>query len=202
MTDSLLKIVRKREAWFKPSFGQIFEETWPTADWTVNETKPETIKIKGPDGKLVETDEEFVLVEQIIWRSEGSVPTSEQILAAGSAAWLSAAKKQAKRMVDRQAEGERLQFLTPGVGQAMVYMEKLEEARAWERGEEGDFPLLRAEDRPIAAVVADVLKQAAAWKAAAADIEGRRLGAKREIEAAANVDAVEAALVARNWLAI
>lgn len=113
--------------------------------------------------------------------------------------------------IDRAAEMARTKYVTPGSGQAAVYLSKQAEANAVE----GDanpsadkYPLLAASvgveadpttGKPcadVAAVGALVRKTAAAWSLIAADIEGRRMRAKKAVDAAASfADALTAANV-------
>lgn len=100
---------------------------------------------------------------------------------------ISAWKVRGAEMVDAAAERARLQFITPGAGQAMTYLRKLEEARAQQAGGPGPFPLLAATigiDGPnLAAVAAVCVAMGDAWANIAAAIETTRLGAKAAIEA-------------------
>lgn len=101
--------------------------------------------------------------------------------------------------VDQSAERARLQFITPGAGQAMVYLLKREEAQTFLRlePEEQDaqipqaWPMLSAE-RPVEPVdslagrAAVIVALAGQWRLAAARIEDLRLAAKAAIDAASD----------------
>ncbi len=120
-------------------------------------------------------------------------------------------KAQARRLIDSQAEERRLVHITPGSGQALVYVEKQREAKAAlaaladAEGKPVDpawFPLIAAElgvtGNDLEAVAATVIATAEAWIAVAAAIESTRLRAKRDVDAAqsaAEIDAVIAAIV-------
>lgn len=97
--------------------------------------------------------------------------------------------------VDAWAETARLQYITPGAGQAMTYEAKHREALV------GDGPLLRAEaealDLTVAEVAQSVLDAHAAWQQIGASIEATRLRAKRDIrnaETAAEMHAISESL--------
>jgi hypothetical protein len=104
------------------------------------------------------------------------------------------------RNVDMQAEGARLAWITPGAGQAAVYLMKREEAMAFAAAADpdpDDYPLLGAEvgitAPTLGEVAAIVTALADAWTQAAAAIEVIRLGAKRAIAEAETIEAVIAA---------
>lgn len=104
--------------------------------------------------------------------------------------------------VDGAAERCRSQWLTPGAGQAMVYLRKADEARALVAGGPGPFPLLAAsvgiEGEDQAAVAALVIAREAAWVQIGAQIEALRLAAKVAIEQAEDEVAARAA-AAVDW---
>lgn len=109
-----------------------------------------------------------------------------------------------ERAIDEQAEALRLQHITPGSGQAMVYQAKLEEARALTslEGEPNpeDFPLLAAsvgvDGGDIEAVAAAVLAMRVQWTALAAQIEHCRLHGKQAVRQAASDQEAHAAFCA------
>lgn len=94
-----------------------------------------------------------------------------------------------KYEVDRQAEVERLKYITPGTGQAMSYTEKRDEAiRASKEHspDAADYPTLSADlgitantIKEIATVVLDTYSQ---WKVVNRIIERKRLLAKKAID--------------------
>lgn len=185
-------------ALFRRSYGIVLERGWPGAQWTLH----------GDD-----------IANRLIWHSEGERPTVEEIEAISEEMWLAHAKDVGKAEVDRQAEVERQKVLTPGAGQAMVYLEKQREAREYmaklQAGEdvsdETIYPMLRASvgldtnwwDGTVIETVEGaantILYTAQAWAAIAAQIETGRLQAKRDIMAAETIEAVEAAMIAKGW---
>ena len=104
-----------------------------------------------------------------------------------------------KDMIDRSAENCRTQYITPGAGQAAVYLAKQAEADALQSDTKPDpanYPFLSVSvgveidpttGKPCAdvkAVAALVRGTAAAWTKTAADIEGKRMVAKKAVDAA------------------
>lgn len=86
---------------------------------------------------------------------------------------------------DRLAEQCRMQYLTPGEGQALTYQEKYAEAVACHAGGEGPYPHLEAEaaargiDRhQLCQEIIDTRNQ---WLQLSAFIEGERARCKRSI---------------------
>ncbi|MGE0724818.1 MAG: hypothetical protein AB7O45_10605 [Alphaproteobacteria bacterium] len=211
----MLTLTRRQQRFYRPSWGDVLSHAWPgpAHEWNAEETRPEPVFVETVDQRTGETirtptGDETVSLQSVAWAERNPVPppTEAEIEAAAPAAWLATARATAKRIVDRRAEGERLQHITPGDGQALVYVEKLAEARAvvalGGKPAAGDYPLLAAEGEDIVATADAVLAQAAGWKAIAADIERRRLGSKRDIDAAADIDAVEAVLAAGGWIRV
>jgi hypothetical protein len=103
---------------------------------------------------------------------------------------LEALKETLRRGVDSAAETARLRYITPGTGQAMVYLAKEEEARAVLAVQgppvAGQYPLLEADVSIGAAKSVVVAAQtvgmlAAQWRRVAAEIGTIRLGAKAAI---------------------
>ena len=102
--------------------------------------------------------------------------------------------------VDRDAEVARLLWITPGSGQALTYEQKRIEAErmATDPAPQPEaYPMLAAEvgitADTLAAVGALVRARAAAWTAAAAQIESLRLQAKAAVMAANNAAEARAA---------
>lgn len=112
-------------------------------------------------------------------------------------------KAEAKAQVDMAAEAARQRFITSGAGQAMVYQQKVAEARAFQAGGTGSFPHLTAEVGITAATAAEVaavvLAMEAAWLGISAAIEATRLAAKRDLAAAGDLAEVEAVLADLEW---
>jgi hypothetical protein len=115
---------------------------------------------------------------------------------------LEALKETLRRGVDAAAEGARLRYITPGTGQAMVYLAKEEEARAVLALQgpvpESVYRLLEADvavgiAADVTAAAQQVIALATQWRAVAAIIEGVRLGAKAAITAAEDEAAARAA---------
>ena len=103
---------------------------------------------------------------------------------------LEALKETLRRGVDAAAEQTRLRYITPGTGQAMVYLAKEEEARAVLALQgppvAGQYPLLEADvgigaADSVVAAAQTVATLAAQWRMIAAAIETTRLGAKAAI---------------------
>jgi|SRR5882672_30048 len=96
--------------------------------------------------------------------------------------------------VDTAAEAFRLNFITPGAGQAMTYAYKASEVKAWEADNTVPTPFLTAEATARGMTVADLAAEAGAqitaWITIGSKIEGARMGAKAAITAATTVPAM------------
>jgi hypothetical protein len=119
---------------------------------------------------------------------------------------LEKAKKRALDKIDEDAEKTRQRFATSGSLQAMVYLEKAEEARAYQTATnpiDADYPFLQAEASALAMDIADfaalVLQNRDAWTTAAADIEAIRAAAKAAVRAASDQSAIDTILNSLNW---
>ena len=130
--------------------------------------------------------------------------TSEEVAAVeASAPSLTEVKTALRSEIDAAAEICRLSFITAGAGQALTYMQKADQAAAYRAASspvEADYPLLMAEvgitGETIEAVAGVIAASFLAWQQIGSQIEATRLGAKKAIEAAANVEAaIEAATV-------
>ncbi|WGG58173.1 hypothetical protein [Brucella intermedia] len=115
-------------------------------------------------------------------------------------------KAELKSGVDIAAETERLKYITPGAGQAMTYQQKVDEARAFKAAsnpQTSDYLILSSEVGITAETlseVADVVLAAfAQWQQIGAAIEAVRLGAKRDIDAAADEAAARSIVDAIEW---
>lgn len=125
---------------------------------------------------------------------EGGVIPDDMLAALAVRRWgedMALMRARASAEVDASAEAARGRWITTGAGQAMEYLLTEQEARAYEAGEEGPFPLLEAEldarggtVLTLSDVAAEVLVLAGAWRMAAAEIKRRRRAAKLAIEAA------------------
>lgn len=121
------------------------------------------------------------------------------------------ARAEAIKDVDAQAEAERLKYITPGAGQAMVYRGKLAEAEscialiaASGTPQAADYPFLQAEvdagqavDLEAAALL--IKGTADSWIAIAAAIEAVRRKASKDIDDAADAAAVQTVLAGVAW---
>lgn len=112
----------------------------------------------------------------------------------------------AKQSIDQRAEDERLKYLTPGIGQAMTYQQKADEALRYASAQApnpADFPLLNAEvgiTAPTLAEVAETVRAAfSQWLVIGSQIESVRLRAKASIEAAGTIEAVQEVMDAIVW---
>lgn len=121
-------------------------------------------------------------------------------------AQLSDVKAKLKAEVDVAAETERLKYITPGNGQAMTYLQKVAEAQAFKaaNGLEGShYPILSSEVGITAETLDEVADTVLAafeqWQQIGAAIECVRLGAKRDIDAAADEAAARAIVDVIEW---
>lgn len=119
---------------------------------------------------------------------------------------LKESQERALIQIDVTAEEVRKQFATPGSLQAMVYLEKAEEARAYQAATnpiDADYPFLKAEASALAMDIADfaalVLENRDAWTNAAADIEAIRAGTKAAVRKAPDQSAIDTILNGLNW---
>jgi len=148
----------------------------------------------------------FVLCDDVVveqgWTFDGRAfaPPAESIRP------LAEVKAELKSGVDAHAEAERLKYITPGVGQTMTYQQKVSEAQALKatsNTQESDYPILSSEvgiTAPTLGEVADIVLTAyAQWQQIGAMIEGIRLGAKRDIDAAEDEAAARVIIDAIVW---
>ncbi|SCD23536.1 hypothetical protein [Brucella inopinata] len=137
------------------------------------------------------------------WQYDGKNFTAP----AGEAAPSFASVKEALKVsVDVAAEAERLNYITPGVGQTMTYQQKVVEAQAFKAASNpkaADYPILSSEVGITAETlgeVADIVLAAfAQWQQIGAMIESIRLGAKRDIDAAEDEALARAIVDAIVW---
>lgn len=137
------------------------------------------------------------------------------VLIASDAGWIvqdDAARLQAVKVtlcvaIDAEAERRRRQYITPGLGQALVYQRKGFEALMFKQWRAvnpdlepviSDYPLMAAsigsDGATLDDVASSVLLAESVWLAAAAAIEAVRLGGKASV--AACTDAAQARLMA------
>ncbi|MEO2039416.1 MAG: hypothetical protein ABGW90_12095 [Martelella sp.] len=110
------------------------------------------------------------------------------------------------KRVDRAAENIRSRHITPGAGQAMAYLAKAEQAKAYLTATdpvEADYPLLAVEVGitgetlvEVATVVDAAYRQ---WIVIGGAIEAVRLAAKRDVAAAETAAAAQAVFDAIEW---
>ncbi|KAB2674684.1 hypothetical protein [Brucella tritici] len=119
---------------------------------------------------------------------------------------MASVRTELKARIDAAAEAERLKYITPGAGQVMTYQQKVDEARAFKIASSpraADYPVLSSEVGITAETlseVADIVLAAfAQWQLIGAAIEGIRLGAKRDIDAAADEADARAIVDAIEW---
>ncbi|KRE07472.1 hypothetical protein ASE63_22495 [Bosea sp. Root381] len=125
--------------------------------------------------------------------------TPAQLIAAGvpQGVVLGAFRSARKSEIDKEAERQRLHWITPGAGQAMTYARKVEEAKAVLAAADpvpADYPMLAAsigiDGADIVAVATTVLAMDAAWAQTGAAIEATRLRTKNNIDQASDIAAV------------
>ena len=119
---------------------------------------------------------------------------------------LSRLKADACLKIDIAAEAARMQFITPGEGQAWTYQRKEREAEAFiaaSNPDAADYPVLAAcipgDGSDLATVAQTVLTARDAWLQVGAAIEGIRRAAKTQVEAAINAAAIQTILDGLNW---
>lgn len=175
-----------------------FQADFPnvSVDWTAADDLAEFgVVVPAEDPMPVMEPGEFAtlgnpeMVEGVCLRRQIVTPvTSERLLAH---------EADLHRQIDASAGEFRRQFITDVPGQAETYVEKAAEAAAYAIDPNGAYPFLAAEAAalgvPLADVADEVAATAAAWRALAAAIEGRRRGAKK---------AVTEARIAGDWAAM
>ena len=140
-----------------------------------------------------------------IW-SDRIVPIEGGWRAESTAEKLDALKVRLQADIDRDAERERLRYVTPGAAQQAVYVAKEDEARrasTEQSPDPADYPLLAAsvglEGATVSEVAGVVLATATAWRQIAGAIEAARLGTKAAIAAATTEAGARAAAAAVAW---
>ncbi len=107
--------------------------------------------------------------------------------------------------IDGEAEAVRQQFITAGSGQAMTYLRKEAEARAWLADNAAETPFLSAEAAATGTTLAQlapvIVARADAWAVIGPRIEAARLAAKQAIAAATSAEEINMA-AAVDWAAV
>jgi len=106
-------------------------------------------------------------------------------------------KEQMKAKVDAEAEAFRHRFITPGSGQAMVYLRKEQEALDWLDDNNAAAPHIAAEaqatGRTMQQMAELVVQTAAQWREISPAIEALRQQHKTMIDAATSIPEAQAA---------
>lgn len=103
--------------------------------------------------------------------------------------------------IDQSAERARLRHITGGIGQALVYQEKAEQAvdyiTAGYPSDLASYPYLQAEanatGKDSTKIANDILAQRSLWIAIGAQIEEIRLKGKRVVREAIDIDGISVA---------
>lgn len=89
------------------------------------------------------------------------------------------------REIDRAAEARRMQFITPGDGQALTYSAKYAEAAVFMDGGNGPFPWLESEagstGTDVATIAQSIVKSRQEWEAVGRLIETQRIKCKQHV---------------------
>lgn len=154
---------------------------------------------------LVESTEGYDLTE---WTDLGDIGRIDPALAVYDAASgtvvenIEPLRDRLLASLDAAAEATRLQFITGGSGQGMTYQYKVSEALAWTADNTASVPFLTAEatarSMTVAALVAEVQGNAAAWTVIGSKIEAARMGAKTAVRTATTAAAMISA-AAVDW---
>lgn len=112
---------------------------------------------------------------------------------------------EAHASIDAQAEAVRRRFITAEPGQAMTYLQKEAEARAWLADHAAPTPILTGEAAALGISVfnlaGQVLANAASWGVIGGKIEGARRAAKLAASAATSAAEIRAATNI-NWQSV
>ncbi|WP_277969315.1 hypothetical protein [Sphingomonas echinoides] len=122
---------------------------------------------------------------QQVPKGAGLLVVPFSVIGANGAINIEALRAAMNDFVDASAEAFCLRFLTPGTTQAMRYLRKETEARAWLLDNTTRTPFLEAEasacDVTVEELVPVVIQRADQWEVVGALIEGERMGAKAKI---------------------
>ena len=113
-------------------------------------------------------------------------------------------RAQALAKVDADAGAACAKYVTVAAMQAHRYQRKYDQARAFLANEPGPFGMLEAQAAEtgdtVAMIAAEVIATADLWLPLEDAIEGKRMGAKKAIRAAASYAAIDAAIPsAEDW---
>jgi len=114
---------------------------------------------------------------------------------------ISANQASALNRIDQSAERARLRHVTGGIGQALVYQEKAEQAvdyiTAGYPSDLSAYPYLQAEanatGKDSTQIADDILTQRSMWIAVGAQIEEERLRGKKAVREATDIDDITVA---------
>lgn len=100
-------------------------------------------------------------------------------------------RTEVKAAIDAAAEMARQKYITPGLGQIMTYLQKVDEAKAFSSEENptpSDYPMLMAEvgitAENLSGVASSVLSEFENWRILGAQIENLRLSKKKAADEA------------------
>lgn len=167
----------------------------------------DTIPVAVPEGAIKVTEaEREALLSAINSGGSFEIVSGKPKPVAPQPQAISVIKAALKQDVDAAAEAERLQYITPGNGQAMTYQQKVAEAQAFKAAsnpQSSEYPMLSSEVGITAETIDDVadvvLAAFAQWQQIGAAIESIRLGAKRNIDVAQDEAAARAVVNAIVW---
>jgi hypothetical protein len=111
-------------------------------------------------------------------------------------------KARLKAVVNQQAEQVRALYITPGDGQAMAYLMKVNEATAYKRtGVIGPHLLLehKRTGQTVSATADLLIAVSDAWAVKSAEIEDLKLRTKAAIDAAETMEEATRAAAAFQW---
>jgi hypothetical protein len=105
------------------------------------------------------------------------------------------ARQVALATVDAAAEDARRRYISPGTGQAMVYLQKLQEAQAYLKGLSEATPHLDLEAKAVGIEKADlasaIIQKAGEWMEKSSRIEAVRIKRKADIRAARTTEEID-----------
>jgi len=109
-------------------------------------------------------------------------------------------KNMAKKAIDEQAEKVRLKFITPGDGQAMVYIAKEGEAKAYLANQDINHTLIPHvvteainNNSTLEDAANLIMTKANGWREVSSSIEDKRMQAKKAVDEATTTSEIAAA---------